>query len=76
MSNIMFNLLEGASPKFYLMRKPEVMAMLGVSLSTLNNWVAKGFFPKPIQLGPRTVAWRSDVVEAYVSAKPMAGGVL
>jgi prophage regulatory protein len=76
MDKTMFNEVKEASTKFYLMRKPEVTAMLGVSLSTLNNWVVKGVFPKPIQLGPRTVAWRSDVVEAYISAKPTAGGVL
>jgi prophage regulatory protein len=60
----------------HLMHKPEVIRSLGISLSTLNNWVSKGHFPKPIQLGPRAVAWRSDVVEAFIESRPIVGGVL
>jgi predicted DNA-binding transcriptional regulator AlpA len=65
-----------APANWHLVHKPQLLRLLGVSLSTLNNWVAKGHFPKPIQLGPRAVAWRSDVVEAFIESRPTAGGVL
>ncbi len=29
-------------------------------VSTIWSWVAKGLFPKPIKLGPRTTVWRGE----------------
>ncbi|WP_324742728.1 helix-turn-helix transcriptional regulator [Pseudomonas veronii] len=50
-----------------LMNKKQVCAALGVSPVTLWRWVCAGHFPKPIQLGPRRVAWRSSAVEAFLA---------
>lgn len=50
-----------------LLNKKQVCATLGVSPVTLWRWVCAGHFPKPIQLGPRRVAWRSSAVEAFVT---------
>jgi prophage regulatory protein len=75
MGNTMINEVKDASASWYLMHKPELMKKLGISLSTLNNWVARGYFPKPIQLGPRAVAWRSDVVEAFITSRLVVGEV-
>ncbi|MBJ2292355.1 AlpA family phage regulatory protein [Pseudomonas sp. MF5691] len=50
-----------------LLNKKQVCAILGVSPVTLWRWVCAGHFPKPIQLGPRRVAWRSSAVEAFLA---------
>lgn len=35
----------------------------GLSKSTLNERIARGAFPKPVKLSPRTVGWRlSDLL--------------
>ncbi|RON17363.1 hypothetical protein BK662_07510 [Pseudomonas frederiksbergensis] len=49
-----------------MMNKKQVCAALGVSPVTLWRWVCADHFPKPIQLGPRRVAWRSSAVEAFL----------
>ncbi|MBM1204354.1 AlpA family phage regulatory protein [Pseudomonas sp. WS 5086] len=47
--------------------KKQVCGRLGVSPVTLWRWVCSGHFPKAIQLGPRRIAWRSSVVEAFLA---------
>lgn len=37
----------------------------GVSVSTLYDWMAKGLFPRPVQLGPRAVGWRIADLERW-----------
>ena len=31
---------------------------------TLARWIADGLFPPPIHLGPNSIAWRLDEIEA------------
>lgn len=50
-----------------LWSKKQVCGRLGVSPVTLWRWVCSGHFPKAIQLGPRRIAWRSSVVEAFLA---------
>ena len=45
---------------FRYIRRKEVMQMLGVSRSMLEDMVRKGVLPRPYKLGARAVAWRSD----------------
>lgn len=46
------------------LRLPDVKLLTGLSRSTLYALVRSKNFPKPVQLGPRTVAWvRSEVKE-------------
>ena len=46
------------------LRMPDVLKLIQVSRSTLNNWVKLGTFPAPRKLGPRVVAWvKSEVLE-------------
>ena len=33
---------------------------------TLRRWIERGIFPKPIKLGPNSLAWREPDVEAYL----------
>ena len=49
-----------------------VCKYLGFARSTLYRKVARGTFPRPIQLGPGRVGWRSDEVEDWLQARPRA----
>ncbi|MGO3344155.1 MAG: AlpA family phage regulatory protein [Marinomonas sp.] len=44
------------------MRLNEVINTTGLSRSSIYAYMAKGGFPKPIQLGPRAVAWVEEEV--------------
>ena len=37
-----------------LLRTGDVLSLLGISRSTLDLWVSKGYFPKPHKLGPNS----------------------
>lgn len=43
-----------------LLRKPEVLAMLGVSASTLHRWQQAGIVPPPL---PGTARWDRLAIE-------------
>ena len=59
--------LTSASRKIH--RRPLVLAALGISSSTLRNLIEQGLAPKAVQLGPRSVGWPEDEVQAIVSAR-------
>jgi prophage regulatory protein len=42
-----------------LLRLPQVLNIIPVGRSTWWKGVATGRFPKPIRLGPRSVAWKA-----------------
>jgi prophage regulatory protein len=54
-----------------IVRKPEVLATLGISRSTLFNRIGDGLFPPSIPLGGRAVGWLESevqsVLKGYVS---------
>jgi prophage regulatory protein len=49
------------APKQFL-RLPAVIAMVGMQRATIYKRMAAGTFPKPIQIGPRAVAWDQAVL--------------
>jgi prophage regulatory protein len=52
-----------------LLRKKDVLALIGLSKATLHRLVQSGEFPKPIQLTKRAIAWPESVVEKWIDAK-------
>lgn len=40
-----------------LLRRSEVLAMLGISRKTMYRLIAQKRFPDPVVLGPRTIRW-------------------
>jgi hypothetical protein len=36
---------------------------------TLRRWIATQGFPKPVHLGPNSVGWIKDEVEAWLAAR-------
>ena len=53
--------------QYDLLKTSEVLALLGISRSTLDLWVAKGQFPKPRKLGNKLNVWCSSEIEAWFS---------
>ena len=41
---------------------------------TLRRWIADHGFPAAVQLGPNSVAWREDEVEAWLASRERARG--
>lgn len=37
--------------------------------TTLKRWINEGRFPKPIELGPNSLGWAEDEVEAVLAAR-------
>jgi prophage regulatory protein len=54
-----------------MLRLPDVVEKIGVHAATLYRWEQKGLFPRRIQIGPHTVAWRADEIEAWLLARPI-----
>lgn len=45
-------------------RLPKVLALVGLSQSTIYDMASAGRFPKPVKLGERAVAWvKSEVLQ-------------
>ena len=50
-------------------RLPRVLGKIGTSRSTLYAKIASGSFPKPVNLGGKSVAWVSTEVESWIAAR-------
>ena len=49
-----------------IMRAAEVIALVGVSRTTLWRMERDGTFPKRVQLSTRAVGWRREAVERWI----------
>ncbi len=47
-------------------RLPSVLALLGISRSTLYQNVKNGTFPQPVKLGARAVGWRDSDIQKLI----------
>ena len=56
-------------PNRKYIRAQELAAMLAVHRSTLWRWVRDGHFPRPVRLGPNTVAWDSTQLDAWLAGR-------
>lgn len=59
----------GASrlPESGFVRLPTILSVFPVCKSTWWNGVKSGRFPKPVKLGPRTTAWRTEDIRALIA---------
>ncbi|MFC4623097.1 helix-turn-helix transcriptional regulator [Comamonas nitrativorans] len=51
-------------------RRDALLKVLGISKSTLRNWMLTEDFPHPVQLGPRAVGWSATQVHAWLEKRP------
>jgi prophage regulatory protein len=47
-------------------RQHQLAEALGVSTVTLWNWRKAGILPEPVQLGPRFVGWKREVINEWL----------
>jgi prophage regulatory protein len=52
-----------------ILRRPAVSARTGQSRSTIYLQIADGVFPKPVNLGPRSVGWPEAEIDAVNAAR-------
>lgn len=55
-----------------ILRLADVEAHCAVNRRTLYYWMERGMFPRPIQLGPRTVGWLDSDIEAWIAEQAAA----
>lgn len=60
-------------PPASMMRLRGVLAVVGVSRSTLFRLIAAGEFPRPVALSERTRAWPSSEVEKWIAERSARG---
>ena len=56
-------------PTRQYIRAQELAAMLAVHRTTLWRWVHDGHLPRPVRLGPNTVAWDSTQIDAWLATR-------
>ena len=53
-----------------ILRLPEVVAVTGISRSSVTRQVHRGTFPEPVRLGPNAIGWREAEVLAWIESRP------
>jgi len=55
-----------------LMRLPQVEKAVGLKKSAIYLRIKEGTFPRPVSLGAKHIAFRSDEVEDWIQSRPRA----
>ena len=55
-----------------LLRRKEVVQMVGLSRASIYRLMDSGDFPHPVRVGPRAVRWRLEDLEHWRSERPLA----
>ena len=51
-----------------LLKLPKVLQRLPVSKSAFYEGIRDGKYPKPVKLGPRSVAWKESDISALIAS--------
>ena len=57
------------SSKHKILRRKQVVDRTGICLSSIYNFIAAGTFPKPINLGSRSVGWLEFEIDEWLSER-------
>lgn len=53
-----------------ILKLKEVVSIVGISRSSVFNYIKKGLFPTSVSLGPRRIGWfESDIQDWILSRK-------
>jgi prophage regulatory protein len=55
-----------------ILRRPSVQSRTGLSRSSIYLNISKGTFPKPINLGARSVGWLESDIDNWIDARIQA----
>lgn len=47
----------------------EVMRISGLKRSTIYKYMDEGFFPKPMKMGSRKIAWNKEDIQKWLKSK-------
>lgn len=50
-----------------VLRLPEVISRVGLSRTEIYRRIARGTFPRMIELGPRAVGWRESDIDKWIA---------
>ena len=53
-----------------ILRLPQVLERVSLSRSTLYKMIARGEFPRAVQLGQRSTGWLHEEVDAWLDSRP------
>jgi prophage regulatory protein len=56
-----------------ILRREQVLALCGISNTTLHRWIKTENFPRPRQLGPRAVGWLLTECQEWLLVRPQVG---
>jgi prophage regulatory protein len=48
-----------------MLTEKQVLDLIPVARSTIQQWVARATFPKPVKIGPHRIAWFEDDIVAW-----------
>ena len=51
-----------------ILRLPEVLAITGLSRSTIYRLLGSNSFPKPVKLSERTIGWFENDIELWIQS--------
>ncbi len=54
-----------------LYRLPAVKTITGRGRATIYKDIAAGHFPRPVQLGAQSVAWKKSELDAWIASRPI-----
>ena len=52
-----------------ILRLPQVQSRTGLSRSSIYLFVSQGRFPKPIQLGARSIGWLNSSIDTWIESR-------
>ena len=52
-----------------VLRRDQVLARVGISRSTLYEWVKTGAFPPPVRLGARARGWIESELDEWLATR-------
>lgn len=55
-----------------LLRLPAVVSLIGYQRSTIYQLIKNGTFPRPVKLGARASAWKSQEIQAWIDSRQRA----
>jgi prophage regulatory protein len=56
--------------EYVLLRLPQVEQATGLKKSSLYQRIKEGTFPSAVQLGPKSVAWKSEEIQKWIATRP------
>ena len=55
-----------------ILRKPRVLAIIGIGNTSLYEAIKRGDFPAPVKLGLRAVGWRRSDIDRWLATRASA----